>query len=104
MMGGSEIGSGGTNSTYGAIAATRMQVLQQQADGERRSEITRIEQMISKPARMDIRYESQVINSVEYVTREQAERLAAKSAERGRELAIGALQTSVRTRKRVGIA
>jgi hypothetical protein len=81
-----------------------MQVLQQQAAASSSSEITRIEQMIAKPARMDIRYESQVINSVEYVTRDQAERLAADSAQRGRELAIGALQASVRTRKRVGIA
>jgi hypothetical protein len=60
--------------------------------------------MASTPGKLNIKYESQVINSVEYVTREQAERMAAQSALRGRELAIGSLQNSVKTRKLVGMS
>ena len=82
----------------------RMQILNQQSALERRYERERIEQMASTPGNLNIRYESQVINNVEYVTREQAERMAAQSALRGRELAIGSLQNSVKTRKRVGMA
>ena len=44
-----------------------------------------------------------MINNVEYVTRDQAERMASQSALRGRELALGALQNSVKARKRVGM-
>lgn len=83
---------------------TQMQVMNQQTERERRFERERMEQMASTPGNLNIRYESQVINNVEYVTREQAERLAAQSALRGRELAINSLQTSVKTRKRVGMA
>lgn len=82
----------------------QMQIMNQQTERERRFERERIEQMASTPGNLNIRYESQVINNVEYVTRDQAERLASQSALRGRELAINALQTSVKTRKRVGMA
>jgi len=85
------------------IQENRMQIMSQQKEFDRRYERERIEQMASTPGKLDIKYESQVINNVEYVTREQAERMAAQSALRGRELAIGALQNSVKTRKRVGI-
>jgi len=85
------------------LRENRMQIMSQQSASERRYERERIEQMASTPGNLNIRYESQVINNVEYVTRDQAERMAAQSALRGRELAIGALQNSVKTRKRVGI-
>jgi tape measure domain-containing protein len=85
------------------IQENRMQIMSQQKEFDRRYERERIEQMASTPGKLDIKYESQVINNVEYVTREQAERMAAQSALRGRELTIGALQNSVKTRKRVGI-
>jgi len=85
------------------IQENRMQIMSQQKEFDRRYERERIEQMASTPGRLNIKYESQVINNVEYVTRDQAERMAAQSALRGRELAIGALQNSVKTRKRVGI-
>jgi len=85
------------------IQENRMQIMSQQKEFDRRYERERIEQMASTPGKLDIKYESQVINNVEYVTREQAERMAAQSALRGRELAIGSLQNSVKTRKRVGI-
>jgi phage-related minor tail protein len=87
-----------------AVNATRMEVMQQQSISERRSEMRYMEQVMAKPTKLDIKYESQVINNVEYVTRDQAERLAAQSALRGRELAIGSLQNSVKTRKRVGMS
>jgi hypothetical protein len=86
------------------LRENRMQIMNQQSESERRYERERIEQMASTPGNLNIKYESQVINSVEYVTRDQAERMAAQSALRGRELAIGSLQNSVKTRKRVGIA
>lgn len=86
------------------LRENRMQIMSQQSASERRYERERIEQMASTPGNLNIRYESQVINNVEYVTRDQAERMAAQSALRGRELAIGSLQNSVKTRKRVGIA
>jgi TP901 family phage tail tape measure protein len=85
------------------LQENRTQVMTQQMEAERRYERERIEQMASTPGNLNIKYESQVINNVEYVTRDQAERMAAQSALRGRELAIGALQNSVKTRKRVGI-
>jgi len=85
------------------LQENRTQIMTQQMEAERRYERERIEQMASTPGNLNIKYQSQVINSVEYVTRDQAERMAAQSALRGRELAIGALQNSVKTRKRVGI-
>jgi len=63
-----------------------------------------IQEIVAKPAKINVEFQSQVINNVEYVTRDQAERMAAQSALRGRELAIGSLQNSVKTRKRVGMA
>jgi hypothetical protein len=86
------------------LLENKTQLINQQTERERRYERERIEQMASTPGNLNIRYESQVINNVEYVTREQAERMAAQSALRGRELAIGSLQNSVKTRKRVGMA
>jgi len=86
------------------IQENRMQIMSQQKELDRRYERERIEQMASTPGKLDIKYESQVINNVEYVTREQAERMAAQSALRGSKLAIGALQNSVKTRKLVGMS
>jgi hypothetical protein len=86
-----------------AVMATRLQVMEQRSLSEKRSEMRQIEEMVAAPARINVEYQSQVINNVEYVTREQAERMASQSALRGRELAIGALQNSVKTRKRVGM-
>jgi hypothetical protein len=53
---------------------------------------------------IDVRFESQVINGVEYVTAEQHQRGMTQAAERGRALALSALQNSVKTRRRVGMA
>ena len=59
---------------------------------------------LNNPQPIDVRYESQVINGVEYVTAEQHQKGMTQAAERGRALALTALQNSVKTRKRVGIA
>jgi tape measure domain-containing protein len=52
---------------------------------------------------LDIRYESTVINNVEYVTAEQHRKGMAQAAERGRAMTLTTLQNSPRTRSRVGI-
>lgn len=61
-------------------------------------------QAISNPAPINVRFESQVINGVEYVTAEQHRQGMAQAAERGRSLALSALQGSVKTRKKVGLS
>jgi len=86
------------------LQETRLQVFSQQQAMERRYERERIENMSAAPGELNIKYESQVINNVEYVTKDQAERMAAQSAIRGRELALSSLQNSVKTRKQVGMA
>ena len=58
---------------------------------------------INNPKPLDVRFESQVINGVEYVTAEQHQKGMTQAAERGRALALSALQNSVKTRKRVGV-
>jgi hypothetical protein len=50
-----------------------------------------------------VRYESSVINNVEYVTAEQHRKGMAQAAERGRALTLQALQNSPKTRTKVGI-
>jgi len=85
------------------IQENRMQIMSQQKEFDRRYERERIEQMASTPGKLDIKYESQVINGVEYVTAEQHRKGMAQAAERGRALTLQALQNSVKTRSRVGI-
>jgi hypothetical protein len=58
---------------------------------------------LSNPDPLDVRFNSQVINNVEYVTAEEYRKGMAQAAERGRTLTLAALQNSVKTRKRVGI-
>jgi phage-related minor tail protein len=62
------------------------------------------EMMLSNPDPIDVRYESTVINNVEYVTAEQHRQGMAQAAERGRSLTLSALQSSVKTRKKVGLS
>lgn len=52
---------------------------------------------------LDIRYESTVVNGVEYVTAEQHRKGMAQAAERGRDLSLEALQNSVKARRKVAI-
>ena len=67
------------------------------------SQATQTAQAMQAAGPINVKYESTVINGVEYVTREQAERIGAQSAERGRALTLQTLQNSVKTRSRVGI-
>jgi hypothetical protein len=59
---------------------------------------------INNPKPLDVRFESQVINNIEYVTAEQHQRGMAQAAERGRALTLQALQNNVTSRRKVGIA
>jgi hypothetical protein len=67
------------------------------------SQATQTAQAMQAAGPISVKYESTVINGIEYVTREQAERIGAQSAERGRALTLQALQNSPRTRSKVGI-
>jgi hypothetical protein len=58
---------------------------------------------MQNPGSIDVRYESQVINGVEYVTADQHRKGMTQAAERGRALTLQALQNSPRTRTKVGI-
>jgi hypothetical protein len=73
--------------------------LNRQLDNRRSNATT--ETMQAKP--LEVKYESTVINNVEYVTAEQHRKGMAQAAERGRALTLQALQNSVKTRSRVGI-
>jgi len=60
-------------------------------------------QAISNPAPINVRFESQVINGVEYVTAEQHRQGMTQASERGRAMTLTTLQNSPRTRSKVGI-
>ena len=86
--------------------ATRQQLIKQQntMTTNRIREVERTSQaMLASPDPIDVRYESSVINNVEYVTAEQHRKGMAQAAERGRALTLQALQNSPRTRSKVGI-
>ena len=78
---------------------TRAMLNQQTANRQMNAGSTAVQQ---KP--IEVKYESTVINGVEYVTAEQHQRGIALAAERGRSLTLQTLQNSVKTRKRVGMA
>jgi phage-related minor tail protein len=61
------------------------------------------EMMLSNPNPIDVRYESTVINNVEYVTAEQHRKGMTQAAERGRAMTLTTLQNSPRTRSKVGV-
>jgi hypothetical protein len=60
-------------------------------------------QAIANPSPIDVRFESQSINGVEYVTADQHQQGMSQAAERGRALTLAALQNSVKSRRRVGL-
>ena len=57
----------------------------------------------AKNSKLSIKYESQIINNVEYVTADQLRKSMNESAERGRALAFQTMQNSVTARRRLGI-
>jgi len=87
--------------------ATRQQLIKQQntMTTNRIREVERTSlAMMASPNPIDVRYESSVINNVEYVTAEQHRQGMAQAAERGRALTLQALQNSVKSRRKVGLA
>lgn len=60
-------------------------------------------QVMQAAGPIEIKYESTVINGVEYVTREQAERIGAQSAERGRALTLDTIFNSPKVRRKAGL-
>lgn len=83
-----------------ANAATRQQLIRQQNNMATNS--TRA--ALSNPNPLDVRFESTVINNTEYVTAEQHRQGMAQAAEQGRALTLQALQNSVKSRRKVGLA
>lgn len=87
--------------------ATRQQLIQQQNNMATNStrEVERTYQTaLANPNPLDVRFESTVINNTEYVTAEQHRRGMAQAAEQGRALTLQALQNSVKSRRKVGLA
>jgi hypothetical protein len=85
-----------------AATSTREQLDRQRAVASTREQLNNQQAKAMQP--LDIRYESTVINNVEYVTAEQHRQGMAQAAERGRSLTLSALQGSVKTRKKVGLS
>jgi hypothetical protein len=95
-----------TRDKLGSNEATRQQLIKQQntMTTNRIREVERTSlAMLTSPDPIDVRYESSVINNVEYVTAEQHRKGMAQAAERGRALTLQALQNSPKTRTKVGI-
>jgi len=86
-----------------SAASTREQLDSQQSAASTREQLDRQRTAASTMQPLDIRYESTVINSVEYVTAEQHRKGMAQAAERGRAMTLTTLQNSPRTRSKVGI-
>jgi TP901 family phage tail tape measure protein len=85
--------------------ATRQQLIKQQntMTTNRIREVERTSQaMLASPDPIDVRYESQVINNVEYVTAEQHRKGMAQAAERGRALTLDAIYNSPKVRRKAG--
>jgi hypothetical protein len=85
-----------------SAASTREQLNNQQNVASTRQQLGKQQAVAMQP--LNIRYESTVINNVEYVTAEQHRKGMAQAAERGRSLTLSALQGSVKTRKKVGLS
>ena len=78
---------------------TRQQLSSQQNTATREQ----LNKMTTQSQPLNIRFESQVINGVEYVTAEQHRQGMTQAAERGRAMTLTTLQNSPRTRSKVGI-
>jgi len=95
------------NTVMRSNEATREQLIKQQntMTTNRIREVERTSlAMMASPGPIDVRYESSVINNVEYVTADQHRQGMAQAAERGRVLTLQALQNSVKSRRKVGLA
>jgi len=94
------------NAAMRSNEATRQQLIKQQ-NTMKTNRIREVERtslaMLASPDPIDVRYESSVINNVEYVTAEQHRKGMAQAAERGRALTLEAMQNSVKFRRKGGI-
>ena len=70
---------------------------------ERQNEQTWLNSLAIQAAPMNVKYEAQVINNVEYVTADQFRRGMTDAAERGRHLTITALKNNISSRRQIGI-
>ena len=82
------------------VTNTREQLDRQQNVTNTREQL---DKMMAQSEPLNIRYESTVINNIEYVTAEQHRQGMAQAAERGRAMTLTTLQNSPRTRSKVGI-
>ena len=89
-----------TNDTAGLFKRTRSQLEASRTAMQERNQLS-FADMPNKP--IDVRYESRVINGVEYVTTEQLRVATREAAERGKALAFQSMQGSVKTRRRLGL-
>jgi hypothetical protein len=77
---------------------------QQQLLRERSSERT-FQEAVNRPSGpLDINFQSEVINNVEYVTADQFQRGMSDAANRGRALTLQVLGSSVQTRRKLGMS
>jgi hypothetical protein len=77
---------------------------QQQLLRERSSERT-FQEVVNRPSGpLDINFQSEVINNVEYVTADQFQRGMSDAANRGRALTLQVLGSSVQTRRKLGMS
>ena len=86
--------------TKSLISGTRSALDQQRAAASSRAQAM---QAPMAPAQIDLRYESQVINQVEYVTAEQHRQGMREAALMGQSMAYSGMRNSVRTRRGLGI-
>lgn len=89
-----------TNDTDGLFKKTRAQLEASRSAMQQKNSMS-FADFSNKP--IDVRYESRVINGVEYVTTEQLRVATREAAERGKALAFQSMQGSVKTRRRLGI-
>ena len=80
-------------------SATRQQLNSQQSTATREQ----LNKMTTQSQPLNIRFESQVINGVEYVTADQHRQGMTQAAERGRAMTLTTLQNSPRTRSKISI-
>jgi hypothetical protein len=97
-------GAMGTASASGdPFSENRSAISTSQTALERRTEAERMQRATANPSPIDIRYEAQVINNVEYVTTDQFRSGLNQAAERGRALAYNGIQNSTKVRSRLGV-
>lgn len=101
-LGGSSSSDGG--SPAAAFQASREAVAAVSTMARQQQTAQALSVAMAAPARpLDVRFESRVINGVEYVTAEQFQQGMRDAAERGRAMTLKDMRNSVRTRKQLGM-